>query len=122
MAVIAGYEASLHYINTDTASVALTAKPMEALDAARTLWRVADRTKRWLDPLATTTVKVDGLKADATVCYAGGFARFAEGVAAGSLVTIDGKCFDHATVNKLGGAKPRLHCLAPASLFTAVKY
>ncbi len=105
MAVIAGYEASLHYINTDTVSVALTAEPMEALDAARTLWRVADRTKRWLDPLATTTVKVDGLEADATVCYAGGFARFAEGVAAGSLVTIDGKCFDHTTVNKLGGAK-----------------
>jgi len=103
MAVIAGYEASLHYINTDTASVALTAEPMEALDAARTLWRVADRTKRWLDPLATTTVKVNGLEADATVCYAGGFVRFANGVAEGSAVTIDGKYF--TAVNKLAGAK-----------------
>jgi len=104
MAVIAGYEASLHYINTDTASVALTAEPMEALDADRKIWRVAARAKRWLNPATATTVKINSSAvAPQAIVHAGGFVRFASGVAAGSSVTIDGQYF--TTVNKLGGAK-----------------
>ena len=104
MAVIAGYEASLHYINTDTASVALTAEPMEALDADRKIWRVAARAKRWLNPATATTVKIDSSAvAPQAIVHAGGFVRFASGVAAGSSVTIDGQYF--TAVNKLAGAK-----------------
>jgi len=104
MAVIAGYEASLYLMDVDQTPVALTAETMSAVDADRKVWRVAARAKRWLDPTAVTTVKVDSVAVNPqAIIHAGGFVRFANGVAAGSAVTIDGKYF--TAVNKLAGAK-----------------
>ena len=104
MAVIAGYEASLHYINTDQTPATLTAEPMAAMDADRKIWRVAARAKRWLNPATATTVKINSSAvAPQAIVHAGGFVRFASGVAAGSSVTIDGQYF--TAVNKLAGAK-----------------
>jgi len=104
MAVIAGYEASLYQMDTDQTPVALTAEPMAAMDADRKIWRVAARAKRWLNPATATTVKIDSSAvAPQAIVHAGGFVRFASGVAAGSSVTIDGQYF--TAVNKLAGAK-----------------
>jgi len=104
MAVIAGYEASLYLMDTDQTPVALTAEPMAAMDADRKIWRVAARAKRWLNPATATTVKIDSSAvAPQAIVHAGGFVRFASGVAAGSSVTIDGQYF--TAVNKLAGAK-----------------
>lgn len=104
MAVIAGYEASLYLMDTDQTPAALTLEPLEAVDAGRTVWRVAARAKRWLNPAVAVAVKVDGvITAPQAIIHAGGFVRFANGVAAGAAVTIDGEYF--TAVNKLAGAK-----------------
>ena len=104
MAVIAGYEASLYQMDTDQTPAALTAEPMAAMDADRKIWRVAARAKRWLNPAVAVAVKVDGvITAPQAIIHAGGFVRFANGVAAGAAVTIDGEYF--TAVNKLAGAK-----------------
>ena len=104
MAVIAGYEASLYLMDTDQTPAALTLEPLEAVDADRKIWRVAARAKRWLNPAVAVAVKVDGvITAPQAIVHAGGFVRFASGVAAGSSVTIDGQYF--TAVNKLAGAK-----------------
>ena len=104
MAVIAGYEASLYLMDVDQTPVALTAETMSAVDADRKVWRVAARTKRWLNPAVAVTVKVDGaITVPQAIIHAGGFVRFASGVTAGAAVTIDGEYF--TAVNKLAGAK-----------------
>jgi len=104
MAVIAGYEASLYLMDTDQTPAALTLEPLEAVDAGRTVWRVSARAKRWLNPAVAVTVKVDGvITVPQAIIHAGGFVRFANGVAAGAAVTIDGEYF--TAVNKLAGAK-----------------
>jgi hypothetical protein len=104
MAVIAGYEASLYLMDTDQTPAALTLEPLEAVDTGRTVWRVAARAKRWLNPAVAVAVKVDGvITAPQAIIHAGGFVRFASGVAAGAAVTIDGEYF--TAVNKLAGAK-----------------
>ena len=104
MAVIAGYEASLWIVETDQTPVALTSEAMEPIDLDRKVWRVTARTKRWLNPAVAVTVKVDGaITVPQAIIHAGGFVRFANGVAAGSAVTIDGKYF--TAVNKLAETK-----------------
>ena len=104
MAVIAGYEASLYLMDTDQTPATLTLEPLAAMDADRKIWRVAARAKRWLNPATATTVKIDSSAvAPQAIVHAGGFVRFASGVAAGSSVTIDGQYF--TAVNKLAGAK-----------------
>ena len=117
MAVIAGYEASLYLMDTDQTPAALTLEPLEAVDTGRTVWRVAARAKRWLNPAVAVAVKVNGvITAPQAIVHAGGFVRFASGVAAGSSVTIDGQYF--TAVNKLAGAKQWSLGLAPPSLLT----
>lgn len=104
MAVIAGYEASLWIVETDQTPVTLTSEAMEPIDLDRKVWRVTARTKRWLNPVIATTVKVDGITVTpAAIIHAGGFVRFHTSVPAGGVVTIDGEYFTAA--NKLGGAK-----------------
>ena len=104
MAVIAGYEASLWIVETDQTPVALTSEAMEPIDLDRKVWRVTARTKRWLNPVIATTVKVDGIAVTpAAIIHAGGFVRFHTSVPAGGVVTIDGEYFTAA--NKLVAGK-----------------